>query len=266
MAKIIAVANEKGGVGKTTTVANTAYALAELGFKTLVIDFDPQNHLTVSLGFSTPEELDTTLTDAIRMFANHHNIDENLIRNSILKVNNIDLYPSNRMLGDYEYVLRSLTDGEYVLTDILKIIENDYDYILIDCMSSWGIYTINALVAANSIIIPTEPHYLSSNGLQLILYNVKAVQKRLNPKLKIDGILITKSQKNTRNCKDIIRTIKEDFGEFFTVFDTIIPLATKVAEAPKNGMTVIEYKKNDAGSIAYQNFAKELSMEWQLID
>lgn len=256
--KIIAVANEKGGVGKTTTVVNTASSLAKLGYKVLVVDLDPQTHLTVSLGFTEPEKLDLTITDFIEEFVAGNEMDAELIRASVIKAKDIDLMPSSFKLKNYSYALKEITGGEYALAEILKHVEDDYDYILIDCMSSTGIYTVNALVVANSVLIPSQAHYLSSNGLQLILSNIVAVKKRLNPQLSINGILVTMAQQNTNLCKNIIKTLKEDYSGIVHIFDTVIPLSITVADAPSKGLTVVDYMADNIGAIAYNNFAKEL--------
>lgn len=257
-AKIIAIANEKGGVGKTTTTVNTASSLTKLGYKVLVVDFDPQTHLTVSLGYTEPENLEFTLTDFIRDFTQHKELNNDNIKKAIVNSNGIDLFPASFMLMDYEFALKSMTDGEYALADILKPLIQEYDYILIDCKSSIGIYTVNALVIANSVLIPTQAHYLATNGLQLILYCIQTVKKRLNPYLEIEGILITMSQKNTSLCKNTIKTLRDDYSNIIRIFDSVIPLSITVADAPSHGIPVIDYAKNNAGSIAYNNFVKEL--------
>ena len=257
-AKIISIANEKGGVGKTTTTVNTASCLVKLGYKVLVVDFDHQTHLTVSLGFTEPEILEFTLTDFIRDYVQHKDLNEENIKKSIVHSNGIDLMPSTFLLSDYEFALKSITDGEYALADILKPLIPEYDYILIDCKSSVGIYTINALVVSNSVLIPTQAHYLATNGLQLILYCIQTVKKRLNPYLKISGILITMAQNNTSLCKNTIKTLKEDYADMFNIFDITIPWSITVADAPSKGIPLIDYAKNNKGAIAYSEFVEEL--------
>lgn len=257
-ANIISIANEKGGVGKTTTTVNTASCLVKLGYKVLVVDFDHQTHLTVSLGFTEPETLEFTLTDFIRDYVQHKDLNEENIKKSIVHSNGIDLMPSTFLLSDYEFALKSITDGEYALADILKPLISDYDYILIDCKSSVGIYTINALVVSNSVLIPTQAHYLATNGLQLILYCIQTVKKRLNPYLKISGILITMAQNNTSLCKNTIKTLKDDYADIFNIFDITIPWSITVADAPSKGVPVIDYAKNNKGAIAYSEFVEEL--------
>ena len=257
-AKIISIANEKGGVGKTTTTVNTASCLVKLGYKVLVVDFDHQTHLTVSLGFTEPETLEFTLTDFIRDYVQHKDLNEENVRKSIVKSNGIDLMPSTFLLSDYEFALKSITDGEYALADILKPLIPEYDYILIDCKSSVGIYTINALVVSNSVLIPTQAHYLATNGLQLILYCIQTVKKRLNPYLKISGILITMAQNNTSLCKNTIKTLKDDYADMFNIFDITIPWSITVADAPSKGVPVIDYAQNNKGSLAYAQFVEEM--------
>ena len=256
--KIISVANERGGVGKTTTTVNTASCLVKLGYKVLVVDFDHQTHLTVSLGFTEPETLEFTLTDFIRDYVQHKDLNEENIKKAIVSSNGIDLLPSTFLLSDYEFALKSITDGEYALADILKPLIPEYDYILIDCKSSVGIYTINALVVSNSVLIPTQAHYLATNGLQLIIYCIQTVKKRLNPHLKISGVLVTMAQSNTSLCKNTIKTLKEDYAEMLNIYDIVIPWSITVADAPSKGVPVIDYAQNNKGSLAYAQFVEEM--------
>ena len=250
MGKVISVANQKGGVGKTTTTVNLSTILAKKGKKVLLIDTDPQGNATSGLGIT--KEVELSVYDVL---VGDTEINETIQETAI---KNLKVCPSNISLAGAEVQLVSMMSREQRLKTKLDIIKNDYDYILIDCKSSVGIYTINALVVSNSVLIPTQAHYLATNGLQLIIYCIQTVKKRLNPHLKISGVLVTMAQSNTSLCKNTIKTLKEDYAEMLNIYDIVIPWSITVADAPSKGVPVIDYAQNNKGSLAYAQFVAEM--------
>ncbi len=208
--KVIAVTNQKGGVGKTTTTVNLGVGLANTGNKVLLIDADPQGSLTVSLGVKNPDELDVSLSTLMQSVIE----DEQPPGNAIIAHNEgVDLLPSNIELSGMETGLFNVMSREYVLKSCIEGMRKNYDYILIDCMPSLGMMTINALVAAGSVIIPSQPSFLSTKGLNLLLHSVSKVKRSINPDLKIDGILLTMVDSRTNNARDIIEALRTGIGQ-----------------------------------------------------
>lgn len=252
--KIISIANEKGGVGKTTTAINLATVLHKQNYKVLVVDFDPQGNATMCLGFHNPDKLETTISDVILS-----SIKGNQINTSeyILHTNTIDLLPTDISLAALETTMQAETGGEYILADILEPLKTSYDYIIIDCMPSLGILTINALVASDSVLIPVQAHYLAVKGLELLFPVIQKVKKRLNPKLKINGILMTMYDKRTKFAKEIFTQVQSIYGEQVVVFKTLIPISIKVSESSYAGQAIIDFQSDNIVAQAYNDFTKE---------
>jgi len=255
--KIIALINQKGGVGKTTTAVNLGVGLANLGKKVLMIDNDPQANLTMSLGYDQPDELEYTLYDVMDDILHDEDISENHI---IHTSENVDLIPSCIELASMEQQLITAISRENVLKSYINNngIREKYDYVLIDCQPSLGILSTNALNAADSIIIPTQPQYFSTKGLVLLLKSVSRAKKLLNPNLKFDGILMTMVNGRANISKEFVSMVKDTYGNHIKVFDTQIPQSVKASEATSEGVSVFSYAPNSKVANAYENFVKEV--------
>ena len=227
--KVIALTNQKGGVGKTTTAVNLGVALAQQGKKVLLIDADAQANLTMSLGYSRPDDLPDTLSTIMQDIIDDKTVD---VSRSILHHDEgVDLLPSNIELSGLEVRLINAISRESVLKTCINEVKKKYDTVLVDCMPSLGMLTINALAAADSVVIPTQPHYLSAKGLELLLRSVSKVKRQINPHLRIDGILMTMVMPRTNISKEITATVKNAYGQRIKVFDTQIPHSIRAVEA-----------------------------------
>lgn len=255
--KIIAVANQKGGVCKTTTTMNLGIALAKKEKRILLVDADPQGSLTISLGVRNPYDLQDTLTSTMQTVM--ANKPPPLPHGILHHAEGVDLLPSNIELSGMELRLFVTQNRERVLQKCLDEIRHSYDYILIDCPPSLGIMTINALVAADSIIIPTEPKFLAVKGLDLLLRSVANVRRQINPSLQIEGILLTMVDNRTKNAKAITDTLNTTLGERIRIFDTQIPRSVRAAEAAQEGKSIFAHEKSSKVAKVYEALTEEVT-------
>lgn len=253
--KVIAITNQKGGVGKTTTTVNLGVALAKEGKRVLLIDADPQASLTVSMGISKPDDLDISLATVLQHIVDDEDYDLDM---GIIHHNEgVDLLPSNIELSSFEIGLVNTMSRELILKNYLYDIKHNYDCILIDCMPSLGMMTVNALSAADSVIIPSQPNFLSVKGLGLLMRTISNVKRKLNPQLKIEGVLLTMVDSRTNNAKAVISLLRSTGGNL-NIFKTEIPHSVRAAECSQIGKSIFEHDSNGKVATAYRDFAKEV--------
>jgi len=256
MPKIIALANQKGGVGKTTTAVNLGIGLARQGKKVLLVDADAQGNLTDSLGWNEPDKLPVTLATIMTKIIMEEPIEpgEGILHHS----EGVDLMPANIELSAMEVSLVNTMSREIVLRNYLSEVKKNYDYILVDCMPSLGMITVNALVAADSVIIPVQAHYLPAKGMSQLLQTIGRVKRNINPDLKIEGALLTMVDARTNFAKDISFVLRRDYGDKLRVFKTEIPLAIKAAETSAEGKSIYAYDARGKAAAAYEALTREV--------
>lgn len=258
MAEIIVVANQKGGVGKTTTTLNLAYSLKALDIDVLLVDMDPQANLTRCLGIDNPTKLEKTIG---HLMMEEVDCEEYKADEYICTCDGIDFIPSSIYLSVVETQLKSETGSEKVLSEIIDKVRDNYDVVLIDTSPSLGILTINALCSADSILITADTQMFAMVGLQDLIKTITKIKKRLHSAIEIKGIALTMCNNRTNLSKTIIEQVKENYGEAIRVFDTIIPQTVKIGEAIYYGQSIKKYAKKSKADIAYDSLAREVWYE-----
>ncbi len=256
MSKVIGIAAQKGGVGKSTTCRNLATELADQGYKVLVIDCDNQSSLTDCFGITEPEKLEYTLYHLMMNVMLEKDLPSK--ESYIIPKEGIDIIPSSIELSAIEINLVGTISREYVLKTIIDEIKGDYNFVLLDCMPSLGLMTLNVLAACDSVLIPATPEYLSVKGLELLLKTIYKVKKRINSSITFEGILLTMFDERTNLAKDMVEMIENSYGEHIKVFETKIPKSVKVGEANLQSKSIMEYMPTNKAAIAYQELTKEL--------
>ena len=255
-AVVLAVSNQKGGTGKTTTCENLGIGLAQEGKKVLLVDTDPQASLTVALGYPRPDDLPFTLSDAMEKVMLEQLIapGEGLLHHP----EGVDLMPANIMLSGLEVSLVNAMNREKILKQYLDTVRREYDFILLDCMPSLGMLTVNALTAADQVLIPVQAQYLSAKGLEQLLQTISKVRRQINPKLKIEGILLTMVDSRTNYAKEISALIREAYGNNIKVFSTDIPRSVRAAEISAEGKSIFQHDPKGKVAEAYRILTKEV--------
>lgn len=255
-ATIMAVVNQKGGTGKTTTCENLVFGLAMEGKRVLLVDTDPQGSLTIALGHPRPDGIPVTLMDLMAKVIQDQPIGP---REGILPhEEGIDLIPANITLSGMEVSLVNAMSRETVLRQLLEPLKSQYDYILLDCMPSLGMLTVNALAASDQVLIPVQANYLSAKGLEQLLQTVSKVKRQINPKLRVEGILLTMVDYRTNFAKEISALIRDTYGSRLKVFESDIPRSVRVAETSVEGVSIFKHDPGGKVADAYRNLTKEV--------
>lgn len=253
---VTAVVNQKGGTGKTTTCENLGIGLAMEGKKVLLVDTDPQASLTISLGYPVPDRISPTLSDLMKKIVSDQPIEsgEGILHHQ----EGVDLVPANIELAGMEVSLVNVMSRESVLKQYLDSVKKEYDFILLDCMPSLGMLTINALAAADNVIIPVQAQYLPAKGLEQLLQTVNKVKRQINPKLRIEGILLTMVDGRTNYAKDISALIRENYGGKLKVYQTDIPRSVRAEEISAEGKSIFRHDPKGKVAEAYRVLTKEV--------
>ena len=255
-ATVIACVNQKGGTGKTTTCENLGAGLVMNGKKVLLVDFDPQASLSISLGYPKPEKLPVTIADMMKKVVDEKEIKpgEGILHHE----EGMDLMPSSIELSGMEVSLVNTISRETVLKEYLESVKRDYDFVLLDCSPSLGMLTINAMAAADTLLIPVQASYLPAKGLEQLLQTVNKVRRQINPRLKIEGILLTMVDARTNDAKEISELIRNAYGGKIKVYDTEIPRSVRASEISKEGTSIFKHDPGGEVADAYRELTREV--------
>jgi len=253
---VYALVNQKGGTGKTQSTENIGIGLAKEGKRVLLVDLDPQGSLTISMGYPKTDDIPVTVTDIMSGVLQEYPIErgEGIIHHP----EGVDLIPANISLAGLEVSLVNAMGRERILKEYIDCVKNDYDAVLIDCMPSLGMLTVNALTAADRLIIPVQSQYLSAKGLEQLLQTVSRVKRQMNPGLKIDGILLTMVDSRTNYAKEISGLVRNVYGKNIKVYDTEIPFSVRAAEISAAGKSIYEHDPKGKVAEAYKKLTKEV--------
>jgi chromosome partitioning protein len=254
--KIMAIANQKGGTGKTTTACNLGYALAGTGRRVLLVDFDPQSNLSMSFGIERPDELSVSMHNILTLVMDGEPVPDKA--EYVINGEKLDIIPCNINLSVTEINLRDEMGGEHTLSELLEPLRSDYDYIIIDTNPYLGLLTINALAACDEVIIPVSPQLWSATGLTDLIQTIFKVKRKINPNIAIAGILLTICDERTRLFRDAKSLLDESYGDKVRIFNTHIPSTVKVGEANYASRSIIEFDSTSKAAVAYAEFAKEV--------
>jgi ATPases involved in chromosome partitioning len=255
-ATVMAVVNQKGGTGKTTTCENLGIGLAREGKRVLLVDTDPQGSLTIALGHSRPDDLPVTLTDLMAKVMQDQPLAPK--EGILLHEEGVELVPANITLSGLEVSLVNAMSRETVLKQYLETVKDSYDFILLDCMPSLGMLTVNALAASDQVLIPVQANYLSAKGLEQLLQTVNKVKRQINPKLRIEGILLTMVDSRTNYAKEISTLIRDTYGSKLKVYDADIPRSVRAAEISAEGVSIFKHDPGGKVAEAYRSLTKEV--------
>ena len=255
-ATVISCVNQKGGTGKSVSTENLGIGLAMEGKKVLLMDTDPQASLTISLGYPRPDDLPVTVTDIMKKVIADEPIEpgEGILHHA----EGVDLMPANIELSGLEVSLVNTISRETVLKQYIRPLRSEYDFIIMDCSPSLGMLTVNAMAASDSLIVPVQASYLSAKGLELLLQTVNQVRRQINPKLRIEGILLTMVESRTNDAKEISGLIRDAYGKKIRVFDTEIPRSVRLSEISKEGRSIFSHDPGGKAAAAYRNLTKEV--------
>lgn len=256
MCKVIAICNQKGGVSKTTTTANLGVGLVRAGKKVLVIDADPQGNLSQSLGIENPDELEVALPSIMEQIMTGEEVD--VTKGIVHHKEGIDLMPCNIDLSAVDVSLVHVLSREFIMKTYVDSMREFYDYILIDCMPSLGVITINSLTASDSVLIPVQAAYLPVKGLEQLIKTISLVKKLLNQEIQFEGILISMLNARTNYAKDIMELIREYYGEAIPIFESKIPFSVKAAETSAAGVSIFTLDKKHPVAQAYEKLTEEV--------
>ena len=256
MTKVIAIANQKGGVGKTSTTVNLGAGLVRQGYDVLLIDLDSQANLTMALGYQNPDDMEFTISNVLHKAVQEEQIDP--AEGILTTAEGLDLMPANVQLSGLEISLINEYGRENMLKQYIDEVRLNYDYILIDCAPSLSVLTVNALVAADSVLIPTQPHYFSMAGLQMFHDTICKIRKKMNPSLTIEGVLVTMMDNRPNFTKDLVAQLHDTYGDVFHVFETEIPTSIRMSESSARGKSIFAFDRKGKVAAAYEKLTREV--------